>query len=133
MILVDTSIWVDHLRGRHNTLAALLDTNQVLAHSWVIGEIALGHVAQRAEIIGLLSRLPQAIVATPVEVMTLVERHRLYGLGIGYVDSQLLASTRLTAHAQLWTKDARLAEAAVRLGCAVDPTELPNATGLHGD
>jgi len=132
VILVDTSIWIDHLRGGDNTLAALLAANQVLAHSWVIGEIALGHLAQRSEILGLLSNLPQAIVGTPVEVMTLVERQRLYGPGIGYVGAQLLASTRLTAHAQLWTRDARLATAAVRLGCAVDPGYLPNATGPHG-
>lgn len=121
MIIVDTSIWVDHLRAGHPTLGTLLERGLVLAHPWVIGEIALGHLARRHEVIGLLEGLPPAAVATTGEVLTLVDRHQLYGLGIGYVDAQLLAATRLTRDAALWTNDKRLAAAASRLGCAADP------------
>ena len=121
MILVDTSIWIDHLRIGQPTLVQLLDDGLVLGHPWVVGELALCRLAQRQEVIGLLDRLPQAAVATHEEVMTLINRHQLYGLGIGYVDAQLLAATQLTADAALWTADRRLVAAALRVGCAIDP------------
>lgn len=121
MILVDPSIWVDHLRAGHFTLVGLLQRAVVLAHPWVIGELALGHLSHRGEVIGLLTSLPQATVATPDEVLAFVDGHQLYGLGIGYVDAQLLAATCLTPDAELWTKDKRLAAVASRLGCAFDP------------
>ncbi len=121
MILVDTSIWIEHLRAGLETLVRLLDRGVVLAHPWVIGELALGHLDQRREIIGLLGNLSQAAVATTEEVLTLIERHQLVGSGIGYVDAQLLASTRLTPDARLWTHDSRLGAVAERLGCAVSP------------
>jgi len=121
VILVDTSLWIGHLRTGHAALARLLERGLVLGHPWVIGELALGHLTQRREIIGLLTSLPRATVATTDEVLTLVGRHQLDGLGIGYVDAQLLAATRLTADAALWTADRRLIAAASRLGCAVDP------------
>lgn len=119
MIIVDTSIWIDHLRVGHHGLDRLLETGRILGHPWVIGQIALGHLTRRREVIGLMRSLPQAVVATADEVLTLVDEHQLYGSGIGYVDAQLLASTRLTADARLWTRDGRLATAAKRLGCAV--------------
>lgn len=122
MILVDTSVWIDHLRVGSAVLARLLERGSVLAHSWVIGELALGHLHRRREVIGLLNRLPQATSATPIEVLTLIEHEELYGLGIGYVDAQLLASTRLTDGAMLWSNDRRLAEVTSRLGCAFEPT-----------
>ena len=122
MILVDTSIWVDHLRTGHRTLVRLLEEGLVLAHPWVVGELALGRLSQRTEVIGLLRSLPAATVATTDEVITLVDHHQLYGVGIGYVDAQLLASTRLTTGASLWTRDRRLAACAERLGCDADPT-----------
>ena len=122
MILADTSIWIDHLRAGHSTVVRLLERGLVLTHPWVIGELALGHLSQRREVIRLLTSLPQATVATADEILTLVERRQLYGLGIGYVDAQLLAATQLTHDAELWTKDKRLAAAASRLGCAVDST-----------
>ncbi|MGH3804992.1 MAG: type II toxin-antitoxin system VapC family toxin [Pseudonocardiaceae bacterium] len=121
MILVDTSIWIDHLRIGQSPLVRLLDHGLVLGHPWVVGELALGRLAQRHEIIGLLDSLPQATVATNDEVMALINRHQLYGLGIGYVDVQLLAATQLTADAALWTADRRLVAAALRVGCAIDP------------
>jgi predicted nucleic acid-binding protein len=121
VILADTSVWVDHLRSGDPTLATLLDLNQVMIHPWVIGELALGHLSQRGEVMGLLAHLPQATVATATEVLTLIESDQLHGTGIGYVDAQLLAATRLTPGTRLWTRDRRLSAAAERLGCAADP------------
>lgn len=120
MILVDTSVWVDHLRTGEPALADLLDRNLVLAHPWVTGELALGHLSLRQDILGLLAGLPSAEVATDVEVLGLIEAEQLYGLGVGYVDAQLLAATRLTADARLWTADKRLARVARRLHLLAD-------------
>lgn len=116
MILVDTSVWIDHLRSGDAQLVALLQGGTVLGHPWVTGELSLGNLTRRTEILGLLSSLPQAVVATDVEVMTFIDHHQLSGLGIGYVDAHLLASTRLSGGARLWTRDKRLRAAAVRLG-----------------
>lgn len=116
MILVDTSIWVDHLRGGDPELQRQLEVGNVLGHPWVIGELALGHIRQREEIVGLLRSLPTAVVATSEELLVFVERHQLMGQGIGYVDVQLLAATALTGDARLWTRDKRLADTATRLG-----------------
>ena len=118
MILVDTSIWVDHLRNGDRKLVGLLQHGRVLAHPWVTSELALGHLSQRSEILGLLHNLPQATVATDVEVLTLIDHRRLFGLGIGYVDAHLLAATMLTADAHLWTRDKRLAAVAAQHGLA---------------
>lgn len=118
MILVDTSVWIDHLRSGDATLLRLLGNSAVLAHPWVTGELALGNLVQREEIIGLMRDLPQATLATGDEVLALTEQAELYGAGIGYVDAQLLAATRLTSEATLWTKDKRLSAAATRLGLA---------------
>ncbi len=119
MILVDTSIWIDHLRAGDPKLVALLEDRHVLAHPWVTGELALGHLSRRGEILELLNNLPQATVATDGEVLTLIDHRHLYGLGIGYVDAHLLAATLLTADARLWTRDKRLAAVAVEHGLAV--------------
>lgn len=119
MILVDTSVWIDHLRDGDERLADLLDAGDVLCHPWVIGELALGRLSRRAEVLGLLGGLPQAVAATTDEVLGLMEGERLAGTGIGYVDAQLLAASRLTS-ARLWTADRRLLAVASRLGVAVD-------------
>ena len=92
----------------------------MLAHPWVTGELALGHLSGRNEILTLLHNLPQATAATDVEVLTLIENQHLFGLGIGYVDAHLLAATLLTPGARLWTRDKRLATIAVRHGLASD-------------
>jgi predicted nucleic acid-binding protein len=121
VILVDTSIWIDHLRSGDENLVRLLDIGAVLAHPWVIGEMALGNLDHRGEVIGLLQGLPQATVAGDDEVMVLIEQEGLAGAGIGYVDAHLLAATRLTADATLWTTDTRLSEVTARLGLAFQP------------
>jgi predicted nucleic acid-binding protein/ketosteroid isomerase-like protein len=116
VILVDTSVWIDHLRAGEGGLSELLNSGAVLAHPWVIGEVALGSLRSRDEVIGLLRGLPPAIVADDDEVLRLINEEALHGTGIGYVDAQLLAATRLTPGARLWTRDKRLRAAALRLG-----------------
>jgi predicted nucleic acid-binding protein len=121
VILVDTAVWIDHFRDVDRELTELLDRSVVLAHPWVIGELALGRLRGRVEILRLLGGLPQATVATPAELLALIELRELYGLGIGYVDAQLLAATMLTDDAALWTRDRRLHAAAQRLELAFTP------------
>ena len=123
MILADTSVWIGHLGSGNSALVGLLEAGLVLSHPWVVGELALGRLAQRDEVIQLLEGLPQASVATDEEVISFIELHRLFGQGIGYVDAQLLAATLLTADAALWTFDRALADSAYRLGRGTDPAE----------
>ena len=118
MILVDTSIWVDHLRTGDPRLVGLLQNGHVLAHPWVIGELALGRLSRRGEVLGLLDNLPRATVATDAEVLSLIDNQQLFGLGIGYVDAHLLAATMLTTDTRLWTRDKRLAAVAAQHGLA---------------
>jgi predicted nucleic acid-binding protein len=91
VILVDTSIWIDHLRAGDPDLIGLLGRGGVLGHAWVRGELALGQLSGRREILTLLGNLPQATIASPSEVVALIENRQLYGIGIGFVDAQLLA------------------------------------------
>ena len=119
MILADTSVWVDHLRAGDKALAALLGAGMVLAHPFVIGELALGNLRQRDIVLQALADLPHASVATDTEVLHFIARHALSGRGIGYIDAHLLAAVKLTAGAELWTKDKRLHDAAIQLGLAL--------------
>src|SRR5664279_2947824 len=116
MILVDTSIWIDHLRQSSERLAQLLGTGQVLAHPYVIGELALGSLNNRNAVLGALQNIPQVPVATDNEVLHLIETNALYGIGIGYIDAHLLAAARLSPGTMLWTRDKRLLDASTRLG-----------------
>ena len=118
MILVDTSVWVDHLRKGDQALARLLDSGMVLTHPFVNGELALGNLRQRDFILTALQDLPRAVVAAEQEVRQFIAQHTLAGAGIGYVDAHLLAAGRLTAGAILWTRDKRLLGVAQRLGLA---------------
>lgn len=118
MILVDTSVWVDHLRAGDAKLAALLDAARVLVHPFVIGELACGNLSRRGEVLRLLHDMPAAPVALDAEVLVFIERHRLMGRGIGYVDAHLLASAALAEPAQLWTRDQRLGAVARALRVA---------------
>ena len=114
MILVDTSVWVDHLRRRNLRLDSLLTDAQVLCHAFVIGEISLGHLSSRTAILTHLAALPSAVVAEHDEALEFQNRHALAGSGIGWVDLHLLASAALSG-ASLWTLDTRLARIATRL------------------
>lgn len=118
MILVDTSIWIDHLRASEPHLVKLLGDNAVITHPCVIGEIALGSVAKRTEVLRYLQNLPAAMAATHAETMIFIERHALANSGVGYVDACLLASAALTPDAALWSRDKNLRAAASRCGVA---------------
>ncbi len=115
MILVDTSVWIDHLRSADTVLASLLEGGEVLTHPFVIGELAVGNLQPRPIVLHGLRRLPQAHVARHEEVLQFVDQEQLFGLGIGYIDAHLLASVRLTPDAGLWTRDRRLMAIAARL------------------
>lgn len=112
MILVDTSVWIDHLRGRDPTLEQLLIQCQVYMHPMIIGELACGHLQNRRELLALWQHLPTLVEASHQEAMLLLEARNLMGEGIGYVDLHLLASCLLSVDAQLWTRDKRLARVA---------------------
>jgi len=118
MILVDTSVWIDHLRSGDDDLVTLLNTSQVLIHPFVLGELACGNLQNRSEVLGLLMVLPQISVASDEEVMFFIEHHGLMGKGIGYVDAHLLASLTLEGTTRLWTRDRRLQGVAETLGLA---------------
>lgn len=122
MILVDTSIWVDHLRSGDGFLTEMLSRGEVLMHPFVTGELALGHIRQRDILLRALSKLPQAVLATDREVLQFIEVHALSGAGIGYIDAHLLAAVRLTAGASFWTRDRRLFDVADRLALAAPET-----------
>lgn len=122
MILVDTSVWVDHLRSGDAQLADLLERGNVVMHPFVVGEIACGSLTHRASILELLRELPTAVIAESEEALGFIERHSLHGKGIGHVDIHLLASVALTQGARLWTRDKRLQAAADDLGCAYQET-----------
>ena len=115
MILVDTSIWADHLRRADKALSVRLEAGTVLMHPFVIGELAMGHLPKRAAILSGLQKLPAAVVASASEVLGLIDRAELAGSGVGYIDAHLLASACLSG-ARLATRDRRLQAVAERLG-----------------
>jgi len=114
-LLVDTSIWVDHLRQRDARLARLLEDGVVWTHPFVIGELACGNLARRGEVLELIGALPSVPVADHEEMLAFVERRRLMGRGLGWVDVHLLASAVLAA-LPLWTLDKHLQAVARALG-----------------
>ena len=117
MVLVDTSVWVDHLRNGVPLLGDLLRAGEVITHPFVIGELACGNLTNRKEILGLLASLPVAPEASHAETLHLVEARALYGSGIGWVDAHLLAAALLN-HTTIWTRDRNLQAAATKLGIA---------------
>jgi predicted nucleic acid-binding protein len=118
MILIDTSIWIDHLHRTEPDLVELLDAELVAQHPMVVGELALGTLRARAVVLEHLRLLPSAAVASHAEVDQLVEARRLYGRGLSLVDAHLLASVLLGPRDRLWTRDKRLHHAAQELGVA---------------
>lgn len=120
MILVDTSVWVEHLRRGDARLADLLTQGLVVAHPFIVGEIACGSLAKRSLVLELLQDLPSVVVADHEEALGFIERHRLHGKGIGYIDVHLLASVALTVGSRMWTRDRRLGAVAEQLGLAAE-------------
>lgn len=118
MILIDASIWIDHLRADDERLDALLQRNEALIHPFVVGELAMGSIADRERFLQGLWKLPAAVVARDEEVLRFVGSNHLYGTGIGYLDAHLLLSAVLS-NAKLWSRDKRLDAAARSLEIAV--------------
>ena len=110
-MLVDTSVWVDHFRQGNAKLSEQLQAGQVWTHPFVIGELACGNLARRAEVLELIDALPLVPVADHEEVLAFVESRRLMGRGLGWIDVHLLASAVL-ASLPLWTSDKRLSAVA---------------------
>lgn len=113
--LVDTSVWIDHLRRTDDQLSRLLGQRDVLMHPFVLGELALGHIPNWNALAGDFQDLPRAVVADDDEVLHLIGRSALSGTGIGYIDAHLIASALLIPGTQLWTRDKKLRSVAERL------------------
>ena len=121
MILADTSIWIDHLRGGDAVMTEQLERGSIAMHPFVLGEIALGSLKSRAELLQLLEALPRTLVASDAEVMHMVDERALFGRGLGWVDVHLLAATLLTPGLRLWTRDRRLHAVAEEIGLTSSP------------
>ena len=119
MILADTSVWIDHLRKTDPQMVSRLDSDLILMHPLVLGEIAVGSLRDRSRLLSRLDRLPRAKLARHYLVLQLIEGHRLYSRGLSYIDVSLLASARLTPEAQLWTRNNDLADAARQLDVGI--------------
>ncbi len=115
MVLVDTSVWINHLRKSDATLVKLLNDNQVVCHPYIIGELACGNLKNRAEILSLLQALPSIMQAQHKEILQLIEIKELMGQGLGYIDIHLIASALLTK-VSILTADKKLAEVSTELG-----------------
>lgn len=118
MILLDTSVWIDHTRQNNDHLFELFKAGKILIHPFMVGEVALGSLRDHDTIITSLLEMPRANVATDAEVLSLIRNRFLAGSGIGYVDAHLLASARLTPETLLWTRDKRLRRVAEAMGVA---------------
>ena len=116
MILADTSVWIDHFRSADKALQKALSQGQIVIHSWIIAELALGSLRERAKTLTMLDLLPRVRVAQLSEVRLMIESRRLYGLGIGLTDAQLIASIFLNPPTLLWTRDKPLRRVAGALG-----------------
>lgn len=131
MILVDTSVWIDHLRRGDAGLTVALESGEVLTHPFVIGEIALGSLRHREQVLEALGDLPFVMVAGEAEVSFLIERYRLYGRGIGYIDAHLLAATLITPGCLFWTRDKRLEAIATELAISESGTRSSGPPTPH--
>jgi predicted nucleic acid-binding protein len=120
VILADTSIWIDHLNRGDRALQRLLRADEVLMHPFVLGEVALGSLRNRAEALVILQDIPRVVCADDREVLRLIDDWELFGTGIGYTDAHLLAAVLLTPHARLWTRDRRLQTVAQQLALHAD-------------
>jgi len=115
MVLVDTSVWVEHLRSGSIGLERLLNSGSVVCHLFIVGELACGNLSNRVEILTLLQALPLAIHAEHEEVIHFTENYSLMGKGVGYIDMHLLVSALLTK-VPIWTLDKKLKKVSSKLG-----------------
>lgn len=122
MILVDTSVWVDHLRHGNSLLVEQLHSGSVLCHPLIVAELSLGTLKSRVDVLSLLADLPTGVTATNAEVQHLIEERKLYGRGVGVVDVHLAACCLMTSGTSLWTGDKRLNAVAAELGIPLVPT-----------
>jgi len=121
MILVDTSVWIEHIHTRLPGLGLAMDDGMVLAHPFVVGELACGNIKSRRKVLDLLAELPPAPIANHEEAIALIERRSLMGKGLSYADVHLLASAAIGDDVQLWTNDKKLLAAADTMGLAYRP------------
>jgi predicted nucleic acid-binding protein len=121
VILIDTSVWAHHFRSGIGELSRLLQTGEILCHPFVIGELALATMRQRAWALQQLVELPRCAIATDEEVLEFIQKNALFGRGIGYVDVHLLAAARITPGSLLWSFDKRLHRLADEFGMAFRP------------
>jgi predicted nucleic acid-binding protein len=121
LVIADSSIWIDHINKGDPNLSALLKRRRIAVHQMIIGEVALGSIANRERFIEEVKRLPQAKPASHAEVMAMIEWFELFNCGIGYVDAHLIAAARQLADGRLWTRDKKLHAQAARLGVAYSP------------
>lgn len=123
MILVDTSVWADHLRAANPALSALLNHGTVLTHPFVIEELACGYLPLRNEFLTMMHRLPQAPLASHYEVLDLIANHKLYGTGLGSVDVHIIASGML-AGVTIWSRDKAFARESKKLGFKIENSPI---------
>ena len=121
MIVVDTSVWIDHLSAENHELIYLLNNDMMLMHPMVIGELAVGNIRNRSSTMALLTNLPRAQVADDDAELDFIESRRLMGRGIGYIDARILFATWLTGDDSLWARDRRLVNAAHEPNIAWQP------------
>lgn len=121
MMMVDTSVWIDHLNGKDGSLVDYLEQGLVATHAFVVGELACGNMKNRQQILDSLRQLPRLRAATDTEVQFFIEQKQLMGKGVGYIDMHLLAAVLLDGTVKLWTRDVRLQLLAIALGVAAQP------------
>ena len=121
MVLIDTVVWVDHLHSNNEHLSMLLENEQIVMHPMVIGELAMGNLANRQRTLEDYAKLPEITVATHGEVLFFIEHYQLMGTGISYVDANLLASVIAYGDTKLWSRDRRLNEAATKFDVEYKP------------
>ncbi len=119
---MSTVHWIDHFRHGDPELVKIIGDDQLLCHPFVVGELALGSLRERDAVLAFLTAQREAVVATHAEVMTVIDRHSIFSMGIGYTDAHLLTSTLLDRRSSLWTRDKRLAAAARKVGAALYPS-----------
>lgn len=115
MVLVDTSVWISHLRHSNSRLQKLLNEGRVVSHPFIIGELACGNLSNRTEIISLMQSLPMLEAVEDEELLIFIEHNKMMGQGLGFVDIHLMAAA-VMADIPLWTQDKKLKLACSQLG-----------------